>query len=142
MNNFQLDLFNKVKEIRGEYRHTENSKEIYGILSVLLHNLAGLIVDIDDEGSSIEDLYPLLLQIAAECQYGCEQIKLTEPQLEQEQQDTLYKKKYEQAHKMLETIYSTIHNSSPYYHIIQKGQSPTRYYEISNDLLHMMKDAI
>ena len=131
MNNFPTDQFNKVKEIREECRHTEYPKEIYGILSVLLHEFAGKIVNIDDLGAITEDLYPLLLKIAAECQYGCEQLELIAPQLEQEQIEDKNIKKLEVYHKTLKEIYDDL-KTTPLYETIQKDKPPIRYYKIND----------
>lgn len=140
MRDFQQDIFNKVIQIRDECRNLESPKTIYGLLSILLHNLAGLIVNIDDEHKTIEDLYNILLTIAAEAQYGCEQLKLCNPQLQVKQEENIYKEKLLKNKELLKKIEGLQISYNPFE--IQKGQKPKRLYEISDELFREIMEKI
>lgn len=75
---FQNDLFDAINKIKDQFRNIEKPKTLYGRLSILLHNLANLITDIDDNHNAVSDIYPLLINICAECQYFCEQTEMCE----------------------------------------------------------------
>jgi hypothetical protein len=141
-NNFSTDQFNQIQKIREEFRHTETPKEIYGILSILLHDIARKIVNIDDLGAITEDLYPLLLRVSAECQYGAEQLQLIDPQLSPEQIEKQTQDQIKIYYEMLDKLYTETTTKKPKYEEIQKGQPPIKYYELSDEVIRGICDII